>query len=282
MNNESYINIIEDSLSKLGETILSFFKIALLSRSVHNNSINKTEERDCVVLGNGPSLKTLIETHKDFLEDKDLIAVNYAVLSDYYTSIRPQYYIVADKAFFKDPVHCNRLFDTLAAKTDWDMTLFIPATAKSDPTWRLKLHKRPNIKFEYFNMTPVEGFNWFSHWAFDENLGLPRPRNVLIPAIMTALRLKPRNIYVAGADHSWLRDIYIGDDNRLYENFQHFYDQKTGSAYPETYHLHNMLYNLYITFKSYHIIEHYAKKIGIKIYNITEGSYIDAFERKKI
>jgi hypothetical protein len=281
MNNEPKMKIVQECFLKVWQTLFSIIKIVLLSRPVQGSDSQSSID-DLVVLGNGPSLRKLIETNKYFLEGKDLIAVNYAVLSDYYSELKPRYYVLADPAFFNNPVHCNRVFDNLAAKTDWEMTLFVPVKVKKSSTWKLKLHTRPNIHYQYFNMTPIEGFAEFTHWAFNEKLGMPRPRNVLIPAIMIAMQLNSKHIYVAGADHSWLKDLWIGDDNRLYEDFQHFYDQKSASNYPPSYHLHNMMYNLYITFKSYHIIENYAKTIGKKIYNVTEGSYIDAFERKKI
>ena len=46
--------------------------------------------------------------------------------------------------------------------------------------------------------------------------------------------------------------------------------------------LHNIMYSFYVAFRSYHIIEHYAKGIGANIWNITPGSFIDAFQRKKL
>ena len=80
---------------KMWQTLLSIVKIVLKSRRA---SVQKPSQpgRDLVVLGNGPSLRPLIENHRDFLLDKDLLAVNYAVLSEYYTQLRPAYYLVAD------------------------------------------------------------------------------------------------------------------------------------------------------------------------------------------
>jgi hypothetical protein len=39
---------------------------------------------------------------------------------------------------------------------------------------------------------------------------------------------------------------------------------------------------MHIAFKSYHVIRDYADTLGKQIYNVTEGSYIDAFVRKKL
>ncbi len=44
----------------------------------------------------------------------------------------------------------------------------------------------------------------------------------------------------------------------------------------------NLFRDLSKMFFSYMELERYAQRLGAKIYNATEGSYIDAFERKKL
>ena len=129
-------------------------------------------------------------------------------------------------------------------------------------------------------MTPVEGFDWFAHRCYKSGLGMPRPRNVLIPSIMTGLAMDYNVIYVAGADHSWLKEIWVNDDNIVMEDLNHFYDKKGAEQYVSTKHLHDLLLSMHIAFKSYHDIKRYASRLNKKIYNITKGSFIDAFERK--
>ena len=43
--------------------------------------------------------------------------------------------------------------------------------------------------------------------------------------------------------------------------------------------LHEILKKFYFTFKSYWFLKEYAESEGTKIYNLTEGSYIDAFDK---
>jgi hypothetical protein len=50
--------------------------------------------------------------------------------------------------------------------------------------------------------------------------------------------------------------------------------------YDEERKLHEILHKFYLTFKGYHEIKEYALKNNSVIYNLTEGSFIDAFERK--
>lgn len=273
--------MVQTFFTALWQTWLSVVKILLQSRRV--KSPLETDGCDqVVVLGNGPSLRPFIENKRRFFDGKALLAVNYAVLSDYYTELKPRYYVVADPAFFSNPDHCNKLFDALAAKTFWNLELYLSGHARKSLLWQSKLADNPHIRVHYFNMTPVEGFRWFTHLAFRKGWGTPRPRNVLIPSIMMALRMPFHTIYVAGADHSWLKEIWVNEDNVVLEDLNHFYDKKGSERYVSDKHLHDLLLSMHIAFKSYHIIEDYARSIGKKIYNVTEGSFIDAFTRKKI
>ncbi|MEG1865262.1 MAG: hypothetical protein RR331_00090 [Bacteroides sp.] len=281
MNNRPKAERVQAFLTELWQTLLSGVKILLQSKRTAT-PFKSDRREEIVVLGNGPSLRPLIENKRSFFDGKALLAVNYAVLSDYYTDLKPPYYLVVDPIFFSNPDHCQRFFDAMAEKTTWELELYLSAPARKSTLWQPKLVARPNIHVRYFNMTPVEGFRWFTHLAFHQGWGTPRPRNVLIPSIMTALRMPFRTIYVAGADHSWLKEIWVDENNVVMEDLNHFYDQKGSVRYESNKHLHDLLLSMHIAFKSYHFIEDYARSIGKKIINVTEGSFIDAFDRKKI
>lgn len=258
----------------------------MLKIVVQSKNTGRPEKADTfseiVILGNGPSLRPLIEDKGYFLRDKALLAVNYAVLSEYYNRLKPGYYLVADPVFFSGDEHCDKLFDTMASKTDWHMELYLSAHARKANGWKKKLKDNPYIHVHYFNMTPVEGLKCFTRLAFRKGWGCPRPRNVLVPSIMTALRMDYQTIYLAGADHSWLKDTWVNDENVVMEHLPHFYEEKGNGLYTSDKRLHDLLLSLHVAFKSYHAVEDFARYIHKKIYNITPGSYIDAFGRMKI
>ena len=116
---------------------------------------------------------------------------------------------------------------------------------------------------------------------------MPRPRNVLIASIMVALREGYRDIAVVGADHTWSRDLWVDDRNRVISVQKHFYKdnekefERVAQEYAG-YHLHDILNSLTIAFRSYHQIADYADKIGARIVNCTPGSFIDAFPRGEL
>lgn len=94
-------------------------------------------------------------------------------------------------------------------------------------------------------------------------------------------------IYVTGADHSWMETLRVNDNNNVVSVQPHFYaDSKAELKRSETeykgYRLHDILQSFYIAFRSYHTLRRYADRKGINIYNSTPGSYIDAFQRKNL
>lgn len=102
------------------------------------------------------------------------------------------------------------------------MNFFVPARALKNKEWQPMLAGNPNIRLCIYNTTPIEGFQGFCNWIFNRGWGVPRPHNVLIPSIAIGLRLPFRKIYLAGADHSWLPEITVTDDNVVLMHQKHF------------------------------------------------------------
>jgi len=271
---------VKEFFTRCLQTVESACKVTFRSRKA--SVLPADSHRDMLILGNGPSLKKMIAEKGDFMADKALMVVNFAALSDEYASLQPHYYVLADPVFFTDQARCGKLFDALVEKTAWDLALCVSADARRESWWQQKIAANPRIRVYYFNMTPVEGFSWFTHTAYAKGWGTPRPRNVLIPSIMLALRMPFDTIYLGGADHSWLKEISVDDHNVVIQSLQHFYDKNGDERYVSSFHLHHLLQSMYIAFKAYHTIQEYALSAGKKIVNVTEGSYIDAFPRQKI
>lgn len=271
--------------SQLEQTLLSLVKIPLFSRRA--DRLPEAKESELVILANGPSLSSTVTANRDFLKGKELMAVNLFATSPLYTELRPELYIIADPLFWLVDEKREAVFGSLAAKTDWELDLFVPARALSDSKWRPMVEKNRNIKVHIYNTTPVEGFRSFQRQIYRKGLGMPRPHNVLIPAISTALRMDFKKIYLAGADHSWLPEITVTDDNEVLMHQKHFYDRDSSKADTvkkenlDSARLHTILYHMHVAFKAYFVLRDYAEWMGKEIINITPGSYIDAFKREK-
>ena len=272
----------------LQQSMLSAVKVALLSRRPSKLPQSFRNSKEIVILANGPSLNATVENHRDFLQDKTLLAVNFSVLSPMFGELRPELYLIADPLFWLVDEKRESLFGNLAQKTQWPMHLFVPSRALGDKKWRKMIEGNPNISLHIYNATPIEGFRGVERFAFKHGMGVPRPHNVLIPSIAMALRMPFEKVYVAGADHSWLHEITVTDDNEVLMHQKHFYDTKTSKADTvkqenlNAAHLHTILYHMHVAFKSYFTLRDFAKSLGKEVINITPGSFIDAFPRMKL
>lgn len=270
--------------SKIGEvwhSLLSILRIVMFSKRIHRYSI-PIFNKELVVLGNGPSLRQLLSEQSSFLDGKDLMMVNYSAISDDYTKYRPRFYLLMDPVFFDDTTSQQKLFGPMVEKTDWEMHLFVPVNARKHNSWQQMIRLSPHIRIHWFNATPVEGVAAFCHFCYKKKLGMPRPRNVLVACLMVGLQLPYETIYLAGADHSWMKEIWVDDNNVVNEDRAHFYDKKSTQRVVSPNRLHELLNSMTIAFRSYHEVEAYCRKIGKKIINITPGSYIDAFNRMSV
>lgn len=275
-------------LECLWQTFLSIVKILLQSKFCTNLPREFSNEDNLLILANGPSLNDTILEKSEFIKAKTLLAVNLCVTSPFFEKLRPELYLIADPLFWIVPEKREQLFGELAQKTMWNMTLFIPMRAFKNKEWQPLISKNSNIKVCVYNTTPIEGFPRFCNWIFRKGLGVPRPHNVLIPSIAIGLRMPFKRIYLAGADHSWLPEITVTDDNIVLMNQKHFYDRGKSKATTvtqenlNTARLHTILYHMHVAFKSYFVLNDFAKIINKEVINITPGSYIDAFKRMKI
>ena len=277
---------LTEFISALWQSLLSVAKVVLQSRRCAGMPKASGE---IVILGNGPSLTGTIAESADFLARRPLLAVNFAACTKEFLSLRPSYYVLADPHFFQalDQPNVQRLWQVLATEVDWPLTLLLPTRFSKAVKGIEGLKDSASVAVAYYNTTPVEGFKWLENAIYKAGLGMPRPRNVLIPSIMLALAMGFTTVYLAGADHSWTRTLSVDDNNRVVSVQPHFYkdderERQRGITNQMNYPLHHMMWNFYVAFKSYFTIERYARHIGARVYNITPGSFIDAFERKKI
>ena len=279
------ISNIAKALALTGPSLKSIAKM-LLQSCCTGKWQAKADGDAIVVMGNGPSLAQTIANHGDRLASMPTMAVNFAAIAPEFVRLRPRYYIMVDPLFFapSDQPNMLRLRQALAA-VEWDMALIVPQgkVAALDPA----IKSNPHIRVAGINAVGLEGWQWLTHWAYTHRLGMPRPRNVLIPAIMAAAWLGYRTIYVAGADHSWMRTIAVDDDNNVISVQPHFYkddasEQKRVDTTYRGYRLHDIVHSFYVAFRSYHMLQAWARRRHIDIYNVTPGSYIDAFERRSL
>lgn len=234
-----------------------------------------------VIMGNGPSLADAIRDHGNRLAQSTTMAVNFFANTPQFADIRPNYYILADPHFFRNLSDPNvaTLLENLQT-VSWPMTLLVPHSAGRS----LPIHSTDTLAIARYNAIGAEGFPCLTDFLFRHGMAMPRPRNVLIPAIMTAITIGFTDITIIGADHTWTRTLSVDDDNHVVSIQPHFYKEDAREARRVAteylaYPLHQILESMQMAFRSYHQIEHFARRHGIKIVNATPGSMIDAFTR---
>ncbi|MDE6703575.1 MAG: hypothetical protein K2K00_07855 [Muribaculaceae bacterium] len=276
---------VSEFFDNLGASAKGVVKIILQSRPTHTEKAVDAE-KPLIILANGPSLRQTIDEYGVVLKEFPTLAVNFAANTPEFRSIKPNYYVLADPHFFKASYQPNiKLLWENIGKVDWEMRLFIDRRYLK--TFRTSVKLPECVKLDAFNAVGVEGFGGFEKIAYSKGLAMPRPRNVLIPSIMIGIALGYKNIYLCGADHSWMRDLHVTDENEVVSGMNHFYKddnkeiERSRNEY-RSYRLHQIIQSFYTAFLSYHKIRRFADSRNIKIFNSTPGSYIDAFERRAL
>lgn len=277
-------------ISQFVNTCISILKI--LIRSKFSNSIVSENKQTCIVLGNGPSLKTSFSKHSDFFNKHSLFCVNSFSLSDEYTLFKPQFYVILDYSFWKsDGAIVRETLDALKSKTTWPIKLYVPQMAANSVRFMELTKANSNIQLQYFNYTVFKGFPGVAHWFYNKNLAMPQSQNVLVSAIFLAINNGFKEIFVVGADHTWHEHLHLDDKNILNVKQIHFYEKEErvtftpfnkGIHIKDTFKVHEIFATWAKTFYGYIALQNYANYKNCKIYNASEVTFVDAFERKKL
>lgn len=277
---------VADGLMRCAESAVSCVKLLSRSRGcgwVCGGGRGRGCGGELVVLGNGPSLRDVLDGDRGVLRGRDLLAVNFAGRTDEFFDLRPGLYVLADPVFFDGTADGNVLaLREALGRVDWDMRLFVPWGVDASG-----YEGNGHVSVVRFNFLAVEGWGWLERWAWGRGRGMPRPRNVLIPSLMIGLWLGYDVIYVAGADHSWMRTLEVDEGNRVVSVQPHFYadNEEEGRRVASVYggvRLHEVVYSFYLAFRGYHAIRGLADRRGVRVVNVTRGSFIDAFERGRL
>jgi hypothetical protein len=276
---------IQRFFEQLFSSILSILKVIFFSKFQRKQPSILSE--NCVILGNGPSLKDSLEQHLDFIKQADVFCVNLFAISEYYTQLKPNNYLLLDEAF-TNPNHerASKALEHLVKDTTWQVQLYIPYKFKKSTHFINNIAKNEFIKPIYFNYVIFEGFDWLRFWAFKNELGMPQSQNVLIASIFRCINLGYAKITILGADHTWHESIRLDENNEIIADDSHFYGNKTYQinqlvSQEESYMARQFL-SLHKAFKGYEVLARYAKYRGAKVVNASKRSYIDVFEKIKL
>jgi len=288
------INYIKDKISDVLRLILPAGIIKLISYSLSKYNYhqdyhkykgvlqknivfkNKNKGKRCFIIGNGPSLK---EQDISLLKKEITFATNafwkHPILGK---SWQPTYYCLADPLYFKknasDVDGCKTLKEFYGRLNDKinNCTFFVSISGfeliqKNDFIRKSKLY--------YFWLN--DAYSNSEKYEIDLTSAIPAVQSVVQMAIEAAIYMSCNPIYLLGVDHNWLETPNISDS--------HFYDKKKNnssssisSGSTKSYYK-NELESCLQLWQKYEKLLDLADKKGIKIYNATEGGFLDVFKR---
>lgn len=243
-----------------------------------------------VVIGNGPSLNESLEKYFNEINACDKIVVNYMGLTPYFDLLKPGVYVFADPIFFSIPEQYKEkilgLYKNIVEKTTWSMQVIIPSSARGAIIEEI-LSQNENIMIGYYYNETQDVGKMSKFEAWDRNLVEPPAQTVLNTCVYLSLYWNYKETYLIGADTSFLEDLKIDQNtNEILLADNHFYQKDKGLgedfSVVSGWDLHDLILSYSTMFRMYSELKEYADYKGLKVYNASEYSWINVFERKKI
>ena len=246
-----------------------------------NSGINQS----IYVLANGPSLnEEIVELRQQgTLFKEPLFVVNFFGLSPSFSELKPSRYCLADSGFFIDRLRVDEtshLIGILNKEVTWSMNLYV-----QDACYSIAKKKiiNENIRVVPISTLHYSGFECIRSYFYRKGWSTPSFVNVLMMVEYVCLNEGFKTIYLYGADHTFLNNLIVGDDNVLYVNDEHFYGKEKTIAdiHPngKPWRVAEFIYDKYLTFIEHDVMRRYADYLGAKIINCTKGSLIDSYVR---
>lgn len=272
-------NFLYDILSTplyLSKALLQYSKPTISGIQRSRNSL--------IIVCNGPSLNASLETILQVRDDHDLLVVNNIAQSEVYTALKPEYYLLADPAFFNNENQIAlKTLDKIFSETSWDMNFLLPANCEE----KLDDYYNSHIARYYYNKTSIGGIRFVRQLLYKWGFGLPSCTNVLMPSLLSGVNMGYKVIYIFGADFSWLKNLNVDFEKNTILSDEHFYDKKVvyrnlsseNKEHNTNMSISQQVFNFYRMLKNLDRIHQYAGYMGANIYNCSEQTMIESFPR---
>lgn len=230
---------------------------------------NRHKGARCFILGNGPSLNqqdlTLLTGELSFVTNafwKNPIVATW----------QPTYYFLTDPLYF-DP----KLTDTMSAffsdlrERIHSSTFFVNVSVK-DVIEQTSFLPPERLRYVGLAGNLADDLTWEP----DLTTVMPGVRNVIQLAMIAAIYMGCREIYLMGVDHDWLS--HKGEDNHFYQGPE-IKDERVPSRV-DCYGYRRLMEFVLIMWKGYESLRRVAEARGVRIVNLTPGGFLDVFERE--
>lgn len=252
---EKLDNLIFRTFNLISQMLFSISKSKALSK---RNGVLKDKHAGerCFILGTGPSLR---DVDLSFIKNEIVFGVNFFYKSDIINEIKPQYYCLYDDIFHGKNIDDTRdVFDKLP-----ETTFFV--RTKTFKSFKQHGFLNGNIYFQSCNV-----FQHGDYIKVDMTKNMTAPYNVVLGCIQTAIYMGFKEIYLLGCDYNSFASLKV----------EHFYDNKSHDVPSRQRSLGTEMKEYTMVTYHHYALEKYAKQNNIRIYNITNNSLLDAYERK--
>lgn len=253
-----------------------------------SNIVKRERSLPLYILGNGPSLSKIREKIK-VRSDVALCTLNYSIETALFNDLRPDIHLFADGAFFSfDKPRIKKIYEKISNEIDWPFTLIVPGSMYNEVCKHINNKNVQVLYFPKFKWEPkTECLRGLKFYFYKTNRIIVPVQNICIACIFCGINLGYKKIELYGVEHSWSRQLVVSKENVLCMIDEHFYnkDAKLTPFYSTDedspiLKVHEAFYAFSLMFEGYMKLREYADYLGdVKILNMTEGSFIDAFER---
>jgi hypothetical protein len=261
--------ILSPGLLELSKEVYTVGREFLRKR---NSLIKKNESfkniakgKKCFILGNGPSINSI---DLDCLKDEDLIVMSSFYLHKDYKKIDPKYHVVV------------KVYDNLIPIEDqnnWykDMENKIKCDAIFFNADQYEIIKKGNF-FKKFNLNFVSTANR-SKRKFDITKITKHHRTGPLKCMEIAMYMGYSEIYLLGVEL----------DTFCAKEYSYFFDRTNMKTKDKNIKsddnvkakMTELLYNNWLTYKDFDEIANFASENNIKVFNLSEISKLDMFDR---
>lgn len=288
----SFLRMVNQGLVFILNTLSSVIRILLYSSSNINYSELLEIKKTVFVLGNGPSLKEIIDDNLEFLSAQNLVVVNDFFFNKNFTTLKPKVYVIADPGYWESQVSpemvtlTKEMHEKIINGVTWEMFFFVPTPVYKTNHFQQAFKSNTNIKVMPFNATAIISSKPIRYFFYDKLLAKPFSGNVIGSALFISLQMDVEKILLFGVEHSWSKSLFVDEQNRTCIVNEHFYTNIQESkvwlkSNAEPYRIYEALRDISVMLGGYKELDEYARYRGINIYNCTLNSFIDSFERKK-
>lgn len=252
---EKLDSLIYETFNTISKTLFMVKKDKkIVEKNVEFKDKHKGER--CFILGTGPSLKTV---DLSLLKNEFVFGLNYLYKGSLVDDLKIDYYCLYDEIF-----HMSHVEDTREIIEKFPETIFFMRTKAYDNLKEQRLLK-PNLYFQACNI--------FQHGDLirtDMTKCMTAPYNVVLGCIQTAIYMGFKEIFLLGCDFNSFATLKV----------EHFYDKPNEKEVPRHMTLgYEMKFYSLVAYHHY-ALDKYARSQNIHIYNVTDQSLLDAYERK--